>query len=727
MKKFISLILLVLLSCIILYPQDDTARIYFYRQLFTGYALSSIKINIDGKDIGKLQAGERLILNTRTLGSRKITFQMSNLSNELVINIMPGSENYVMLSTELKSLNCRLMDLSTGKNEFNDPKKYPRNNKPVLLAEYGISTSLPAKTQDQGNITAGQVKPVAEEPTAKILPAKELNSRNGDASYSQNNVARVYFYRPLLTGLGSIKIFIDGKAIGSLQGGERLIYEAKNFNKRKITFQMGSYNSEIMADISPDIENYVMLSLGAKALNCKLMEPLSGKDDFNNLRKYPRNSKPLLVAESGIPSGSPDKTEDQSNITAQQAQPVTEKPSLQTSLPQDVNLRINDALSPRNDIARIYFYRPLSLKGAGMAIKIFVQGRNIGNLLVGERLIFETRNFNEKNLFFQTGNAIREFVLDLKQGSENYVLVELGLNDLNCQLIHPSLGKVDFNNLKKYKKNSEPLLIADTGTPVDIPFEQTANNNMTVSQVQPQQVVPQNKPPVQNINLKKLALVIGNGSYQNAGYLRNPTNDAQDISKVLKELGFDVMFYLDLNLVGLKKAIDQFGLKLSKYDVGLFYYAGHGVQSKGFNYFIPVDANLKTEAQVEFDCVNTDRLLALMEDAGNSTNIIILDACRNNPFERSWRRSATGTGLAFMNAPSGSLIAYSTSPGKTASDGAGRNGLYTAALLKHLREPNITIEEMFKKVREDVSNQSSKEQVPWESTSLVGTFYFSVK
>jgi|GEM_PF-3082309 len=552
---------------------------------------------------------------------------------------------------------------------------------------------------------------------------------SGFTLYSQNDIARIYFYRQLFTGsaFSPIKIFVDGKDIGKLRAGERLIFETRNFSERKITFQLGNLKNEIVADVRPGSENYVMLSMGLSSLDCQLVDLSVGKSEFNNLKKYPRNNEPLLVAESDIPSDTPVKEEDQNNIPAGQVQPVTEMPKAIPTQIEDVNLRNGDTSHPREDIARIYFYRPLSLKGATLAAMIFVDGINIGKLQVGERLIYETNRFGEKKLSFQILNSNREFFLDLRQGSENYVLVEMGITDINCQLVNAVLGKTDFNNLKKYRKDSEPLLITDTSAPFDILVKQEVDNNLTVSQVQPQQVVPEKKPSMPLVNLRKLALVIGNSDYKYGGYLRNPTNDAQDMSRTLKDLGFDVMYYTNQDLNSLKRAIDQFGLKLSKYDVGLFYYAGHGVQSKGYNYFIPIDANLQSEAQVEFNCVNTDRLLALMEDAGNSTNIIILDACRDNPFERSWRRSATGSGLAFMNAPSGSLIAYSTSPGRTASDGAGRNGLYTSALLKYLKEPNLTIEEMFKKVREDVSNLSQKQQVPWESTSLIGTFYFSVR
>jgi hypothetical protein len=224
----------------------------------------------------------------------------------------------------------------------------------------------------------------------------------------------------------------------------------------------------------------------------------------------------------------------------------------------------------------------------------------------------------------------------------------------------------------------------------------------------------------------RLALVIGNSEYQNAGFLLNPVNDAVDISEALRNTGFEVIEYTNLDLIGMKRAIDQFGLKLLGYDVGLFYYAGHGIQSEGVNYLVPVDATIHTKNDVEYNSVDVGRILAKMEDARSRTNIVILDACRDNPFERSWSRSTKGSGLAFMNAPSGYLIAYATSPGETASDGGGDNGLYTSAILNHIYEKDINIIQMFQKVRTDVSEVSNETQIPWESTSLKGDFYLAV-
>ena len=225
---------------------------------------------------------------------------------------------------------------------------------------------------------------------------------------------------------------------------------------------------------------------------------------------------------------------------------------------------------------------------------------------------------------------------------------------------------------------------------------------------------------------KRLALVIGNSDYQYGGKLDNPVNDARSMDQVLKAVGFDVIKYEDLDQKMMRQAIDNFGNLLTNYDIGLFFFAGHGVQAKGFNYLIPVDATLSSEGDVEYNCVRADRVLGKMESAETKTNIVILDACRNNPFERSWTRSPTGKGLAFMSAPTGSLVAYATSPGETASDGTGGNGLYTSGLLTYMVEPNITVLEMFQKVRTLVREKSDGNQVPWESTSLEGNFYFQI-
>ncbi|WP_159949832.1 caspase family protein [Polaribacter septentrionalilitoris] len=223
---------------------------------------------------------------------------------------------------------------------------------------------------------------------------------------------------------------------------------------------------------------------------------------------------------------------------------------------------------------------------------------------------------------------------------------------------------------------------------------------------------------------RRLALVIGNSNYAYASKLRNPVNDANAMKTKLEGLGFTVLKFVNGDQNTIKRAIDEFGKQLKNYDIGLFFYAGHGVQVNGSNYLVPTDAKIESEDEVEYDCVKADRVLSKMKSAGTKTNLVVLDACRNNPFERSWSRSASGNGLAFMNAPRGSLIAYATAPGNTASDGLGKNGTYTGALLKEMDKENITILEMFQNVRAQVIKVSKGKQTPWESTSLTGNFFF---
>ena len=223
----------------------------------------------------------------------------------------------------------------------------------------------------------------------------------------------------------------------------------------------------------------------------------------------------------------------------------------------------------------------------------------------------------------------------------------------------------------------------------------------------------------------RIALLIGNSAYQYATPLSNPVNDIEAMSEMLNELGFEVMVYKDISQVDFKKAIDEFGNRLKSYDVGMFFYAGHGLQINGTNYLIPVDAKIDSEADVEYTCIDAGRVLAKMEASNSKSNIIILDACRNNPFKKSWDRSLKKEGLAFMEAPVGSVIAYSTSPGETASDGDSEHGMYTEALLKHIGDPRLNSLQVFQEVRKMVREKSNGKQVPWESTSLESDFYFN--
>lgn len=218
----------------------------------------------------------------------------------------------------------------------------------------------------------------------------------------------------------------------------------------------------------------------------------------------------------------------------------------------------------------------------------------------------------------------------------------------------------------------------------------------------------------------RVALVIGNANYKTSP-LANPTNDATDIAAKLKALGFDVTLKTNATQKDMTRAITLFGEKLREGSVGLFYYAGHGIQAKGRNYLIPVDAEIQSEAAVKSEAVDVDQLLEQLYPA--RVGIVILDACRNNPFERRFR-NIQGGGLAQIDAPKGTFIAYATSPGKTAADGDGRNGLYTRELLRAVDYPGLKIEDVFKRVRINVSQTSNDQQIPWESSSLIGDLIF---
>ncbi len=222
---------------------------------------------------------------------------------------------------------------------------------------------------------------------------------------------------------------------------------------------------------------------------------------------------------------------------------------------------------------------------------------------------------------------------------------------------------------------------------------------------------------------KRIALVIGNGAYTSAPPLKNPPNDARDMAATLKALGFDVTNGINVKQRDMKRLIREFGQKLKAGGSGLFYYAGHGVQSRGRNYLIPIDADIQSEAEVEDSGVDAGLVLHYMDDAQNGLNIVILDACRNNPFARSFR--SAGEGLAQVDAPTGTLIAYATAPGRVASDGAGQNGLYTSELLKQMRVPGVSLTDVFMRVRAEVMKQTGSKQVPWEASSLVGSFFFA--
>jgi formylglycine-generating enzyme required for sulfatase activity len=224
--------------------------------------------------------------------------------------------------------------------------------------------------------------------------------------------------------------------------------------------------------------------------------------------------------------------------------------------------------------------------------------------------------------------------------------------------------------------------------------------------------------------IHRTALVIGNSKYEQ-GPLRNPANDARAMGNTLKDLGFDVTLQFNLNLRQMDEAVRGFGQKIKDGGVGLFYFAGHGVQVDGVNYLAPVGARVEKEQDVKFEMLDIGKVTAEMEAAKNGLNILILDACRNNPFIRAFR--SPNSGLAPINAPSGTYIAFATAPGTTASDGEGENGLYTQELLTNLKQPGLRLEDVFIRTRVSVKKKSNDIQVPWENGALEGVVILNIK
>jgi tetratricopeptide (TPR) repeat protein len=227
---------------------------------------------------------------------------------------------------------------------------------------------------------------------------------------------------------------------------------------------------------------------------------------------------------------------------------------------------------------------------------------------------------------------------------------------------------------------------------------------------------------------KRYALVIGNSNYnREIGILKNPVNDATDVATELRNSNFEVQLLTNATYIQIREAMRKFQEKLTNgprdQTVGLFYYAGHGVQYQDENYLVPIDASVQFEDDITRMCFPVQRMvLNNMERTNSRMNIVILDACRNNPFPATSR--SVGQGLGEMKRARGSFIAFATAPGSVASDGTGRNGLYTQELLKALRKPGLTIEQVFKDVRMNVLRLSGDKQYTWDSSNIIGEFFF---
>jgi uncharacterized caspase-like protein len=230
---------------------------------------------------------------------------------------------------------------------------------------------------------------------------------------------------------------------------------------------------------------------------------------------------------------------------------------------------------------------------------------------------------------------------------------------------------------------------------------------------------------------KRVALIVGNSAYVNASPLANPVNDASDMAAALKQVDFEVILGTDLGKPAFDAKIRDFVRILDRADVALLFYAGHGLQVAGRNYLIPVDAKLQGERDLDFEAISVDFVLKQMElDRDGKTNVVFLDACRDNPLGRNLARTmgtrsaSIGQGLAQVQTGVGTFIAYSTQPGNVALDGQGRNSPFTAALAKRVAEPGRNLTSVMIDVRKDVLAVTGGKQVPWDHSALTGDFYF---
>lgn len=223
---------------------------------------------------------------------------------------------------------------------------------------------------------------------------------------------------------------------------------------------------------------------------------------------------------------------------------------------------------------------------------------------------------------------------------------------------------------------------------------------------------------------QRVALVIGNSNYQNAPQLANPDNDAESMAKFLNSAGFEVVAATDLTQNDMLRVVQDFSAKVASRGpntVAMVYYAGHGVQLAGENYLVPVDAKVASPTELVNNSVRLVDVMSTLETIPSRMRIVILDACRNNPFPDV---NDAGRGLAIVDAPNGSIVGYSTAPGTEALDGTGGHSPYTQAFLNVAREPNVPIEQLFKRVRLQVNQTTSGAQIPWESSSLTSDFTF---
>jgi len=281
-------------------------------------------------------------------------------------------------------------------------------------------------------------------------------------------------------------------------------------------------------------------------------------------------------------------------------------------------------------------------------------------------------------------------------------IIEIQLNGRPLEVRPDNLGNFQVQRMTALGSNEYQLLVVDE-------FGRSTIAKTTVFRAS--ELVAYTKE-------RRVALIIGNSNYKE-GKLLNPSNDANDFSMVMSRAGFDVDDLRDASISSMRAAVRKFGDALKKADAGVFYFAGHAVEVKGRNYLIPVGADIRREDEIADQALDVTAVLEKI-DTAKKPSLVILDACRNNPFVRSFRTS--GSGLSSIEIPTGTLIAFSTSPGKVAADGNGRNSPFTKHLVQQLLVPNMPIEQVMKTVRRNVIEETRGQQVPWENTSLTADF-----
>lgn len=356
-------------------------------------------------------------------------------------------------------------------------------------------------------------------------------------------------------------------------------------------------------------------------------------------------------------------------------------------------------------------------------------GIGTGNLPDGTKYVGEYFNGRRNGFGVWTHPDGRKYIGEWRNHKRNGEGIEYSKNrdsNLSGKWVEGSLS-ISYS-LNGNLFNSSLIKVNQQIDKIAYALEAVLHSRKKHQELEERLVLAQNQPPTSPlVTERRVALVVGNARYKNSP-LANPVNDALDMSATLTDLGFQVTTVQDASLRKLREATRIFQSSVASADVALIFYAGHAVESKGRNFVIPVDADVARDYELEDQAYDAQQWLAMLGETQDQNrqrvNIVILDACRDNPIARQWRSSSNGLGR--MDAPSGTLLVYSTAPGKVASDGpkGQRNSPFTKNLLRSMQKPNLPVEQVLKDVRRQVHSDTKGEQVPWENSSLIGDFVF---